>query len=66
MPVELFGISIGRSKKEALVNNTPVEPKAASFTLPELDDAMPVDAGGYYGVGIDLDVSLRSEAQFIA
>lgn len=66
MPVELFGISIGRSKKEALVNNTPVEPKAASFTLPELDDAMPVDAGGHYGVGIDLDVSLRSEAQFIA
>ena len=27
---------------------------------------MPVDAGGYYGIGIDLDGSLRNEAQFIS
>ena len=66
MPVELFGISIGRTKKEVLSQQTPVEPKATSFVLPELDDATPVDAGGYYGVGIDLDFSLRTEAQFIA
>ena len=66
MPVELFGISIGRAKKEALSQQTPVDQKAASFVLPDLDDAMPVDAGGYYGIGIDLDGSLRSEAQFIS
>ena len=65
MPIELFGISIGRAKKEALSQATPVEKKAQSFVLPDLDDAMPVDAGGYYGIGIDLDGSLRSEAQFI-
>ena len=46
MPVELFGISIGRAKKKALANQTPVEPKATSFVLPELDDALPIDAGG--------------------
>ena len=66
MPVELFGISIGRAKREALSQQVPTEPKASSFVLPELDDATPVDAGGYYGIGIDLDVSLRTEAQFIA
>jgi len=66
MPIELFGISIGRAKKEALASQTPIEKKATSFVLPELDDAMPVDAGGYYGIGIDLDGSLRNEAQFIS
>ena len=66
MPVELFGISIGRAKKEALANQTPVEPKATSFVLPELDDAVPIEAGGLYGIGVDLDGSLRSEGQFIA
>ena len=66
MPVELFGLSIGRAKKEALANQTPVEPKATSFVLPELDDAVPVDAGGLYGIGYDLDGSLRSEGQFIS
>ena len=66
MPIELFGISIGRAKQEALSQQTPVEPKATSFVLPELDDATPVDAGGYYGIGIDLDGSLRSEAQYIS
>ena len=66
MPIELFGISIGRAKHEALSQQTPVEPKATSFVLPELDDATPVDAGGYYGIGIDLDGSLRSEAQYIS
>ena len=66
MPVELFGLSIGRAKKEALANQTPVEPKATSFVLPELDDALPIDAGGLYGIGVDLDGSLRSEGQFIA
>jgi len=65
MPIELFGISIGRAKKEALISPTPVDKKVQSFVLPDLDDAMPVDAGGYYGIGIDLDGSLRSEAQFI-
>ena len=65
MPIELFGISIGRAKKEALTSPTPVDKKVQSFVLPDLDDAMPVDAGGYYGIGIDLDGSLRSEAQFI-
>ena len=50
MPVELFGLSIGRAKKEALANQTPVEPKATSFVLPELDDALPIDAGGLYGI----------------
>ena len=55
MPIELFGISIGRAKKEALINPTPVDKKVQSFVLPDLDDAMPVDAGGYYGIGIDLD-----------
>ena len=40
--------------------------KAASFVTPDLDDALPVDAGGYFGVGIDLDGSLRSESQYIA
>ena len=34
MPVELFGISIGRSKKEALVNNTPVETKGCFICSP--------------------------------
>ena len=63
--MNLFGISIGRAKKEALSQATPIEKKAQSFVLPDLDDAMPVDAGGYYGIGIDLDGSLRSEAQFI-
>ena len=66
MPIELFGISIGRAKQEALSQQTPVEPKATSFVLPELDDATPIDAGGYYGIGIDLDGSLRSEAQYIS
>ena len=66
MPIELFGISMGRAKKEALASQTPIEKKATSFVLPELDDAMPVDAGGYYGIGIDLDGSLRNEAQFIS
>ena len=66
MPIELFGISIGRAKKEALASQTQIEKKATSFVLPELDDAMPVDAGGYYGIGIDLDGSLRNEAQFIS
>jgi hypothetical protein len=65
MPIELFGISIGRAKKEALSQASPVEKKAQSFVLPDLDDAMPVEAGGYYGIGVDLDGSLRSEAQFI-
>ena len=55
MPIELFGISIGRAKKEALTSPTPVDKKVQSFVLPDLDDAMPVDAGGYYGIGIDLD-----------
>ena len=66
MPIELFGLSIGRAKQEALSQQTPVEPKATSFVLPELDDATPVDAGGYYGIGIDLDGSLRSESQYIS
>ena len=65
MPVELFGISIGRAKKEALSNQNSCRKKATSFVLPELDDAVPVDAGGLYGIGIDLDGSLRSEGQFI-
>ena len=60
MPVELFGISIGRAKKEALATQQPIEKKASSFVTPDLDDALPVDAGGYFGVGIDLDGSLRS------
>ena len=54
MPIELFGISIGRAKKEALSQATPVEKKAQSFVLPDLDDAMPVDAGGYYGIVLTL------------
>ena len=66
MPVELFGISIGRAKKEALATQQPIEKKASSFVTPDLDDALPIDAGGYFGVGIDLDGGLRSESQFIA
>ena len=65
MPVELFGLSVGRTKKEAASRNTPIEKKAASFVLPDIDDATPVEAGGYYGVGIDLDGSLRGETQYI-
>ena len=60
MPVELFGISIGRAKKEALATQQPIEKKASSFVTPDLDDALPIDAGGYFGVGIDLDGGLRS------
>ena len=66
MPVELFGISIGRAKKEVLASPQPVGKKATSFVTPELDDAFPVDAGGYYGVGIDLDGQLRNEGQYIS
>ena len=66
MPVELFGISIGRAKKEALATQQPIEKKATSFVTPDLDDALPVDAGGYFGVGIDLDGGLRTESQFIS
>ena len=65
MPVELFGLSIGRAKKEALANQTPVEPKATSFVLPELDDAVPIDAGGLYGIGYDLDGSFVAKVNLL-
>ena len=68
MPIDLFGFSVGRTKRNNV--NSMVSPEAAqanvpSFVMPEVDDAYAVDAGGYLGYGIDLDGSLRSDSQYV-
>ena len=52
MPVELFGISLGRTNKS---NNVDLRPSTStfvcsSFVIPDLDDAYAVDAGGVFGI----------------
>ena len=66
MPVELFGLSIGRAKKEALANQTPVENQKPHLSLlPELDDALPVDAGVLYGIGLILTDLLETKVNLL-
>ena len=48
MPIDLFGFSVGRTKRNNV--NSVVSPEAAqanvpSFVMPEVDDAYTVDAG---------------------
>ena len=52
MPIDLFGFSVGRTRRNNV--NSVVSPEAAqanvpSFVMPEVDDAYTVDAGGYLG-----------------
>jgi hypothetical protein len=68
MPIDLFGFSVGRTKRNNV--NSMVSPEAAqanvpSFVMPEVDDAYTVDAGGYLGYGVDLDGSLRTDSQYV-
>ena len=68
MPINLFGFSVGRTKRNNV--NSMVSPEAAqsnvpSFVMPEVDDAYTVDAGGYLGYGVDLDGSLRTDSQYV-
>jgi len=68
MPIDFFGFSIGRKQQPPSPNLDPSldVKEVKSFVPPLLDDAGYVDAGGYFGAYLDLDGSLKTEAEFIA
>jgi hypothetical protein len=58
--MELFGFSINRKKEEKQ------QEKLVSFVPPTNDDgAMTVTSGGIYGTYVDLDGSVRTEAELV-
>jgi len=60
MAIELFGFEINRKKQEQ------EEKKLVSFVSPSNDDgAMTVASGGVYGTYVDLDGSVRTEAELV-
>lgn len=61
-PLQIFGWTIQRLEPERVPNN-----QSSSYTTPDHDDgAITVAAGGAYGTYVDLDGSVRNEAELIA
>lgn len=59
---QIFGWTIQRNEPERLPNQ-----QSSSYTTPDHDDgAITVAAGGAYGTYVDLDGSVRNEAELIA
>ncbi len=61
-PLRIFGWTIQRLEPERVPNQ-----QSSSYTTPDNDDgAITVAAGGAYGTYVDLDGSVRNEAELIA
>ena len=69
MPIELFGFSFGR-KKDSQLSSTDsiggIQKNNISFVPPDMDDgAAVISGGGHYGQYLDLDGSVKNEADMI-